>query len=188
MKRKFSLKQVRFQQVAIFLCGVAFLIGTWKFLWFVFAFLTECLLVPWDDLGDRPPVGTLARTINDFFEGSPGDYIPSTVFTVANVSLFLLQFRYTTNKVLLPFVFAITNLLFFLITLLLLFANNLFSYSLTNILTSLGLLAPSPINDVGFHLTAPGILTVPILVILLFFVQTKLSILLPRGRGFIKKV
>jgi hypothetical protein len=69
-----------------------------------------------------------------------------------------------------------------------LFANNLLlSDSLTNILTSLGLLAPRPVIDVGFHRSVPGILTVPILVILLFFVQTKLSILLPPARDFMKK-
>jgi hypothetical protein len=42
---------------------------------------TEGWLVPWDcvHVSLRPPLGTWERTINDFFEGPPGSFLPIPV-------------------------------------------------------------------------------------------------------------
>jgi len=53
---------------------------------FVTAILTEFILVPWDTALVRPEVGTLARTVNDFFEIPPGAYlIPALIMLVGGV-------------------------------------------------------------------------------------------------------
>ncbi|MCC6617104.1 MAG: hypothetical protein IT320_26765 [Anaerolineae bacterium] len=53
---------------------------------FVTALLTEFILVPWDTAITRPEMGTLARTVNDFFEVAPGSFlIPAMIALVGGV-------------------------------------------------------------------------------------------------------
>lgn len=67
--------------------AIALLALSWAVLFFLWMLLTELILVPWDTAVERPAVGTLARTINDFFEASPGAYVLPTI--VLALSLWL---------------------------------------------------------------------------------------------------
>ena len=62
--------------------GIIMLFTTWYFICLMLLAGTESWLAPWDTLRFRPPVGTWERTINDFFEGSPGYLFVSSCLSV----------------------------------------------------------------------------------------------------------
>jgi hypothetical protein len=72
------------------------------FLWFVlfslFTLFTEFTLVPWDTSIVRPEVGTWQRTINDFFERSPGQYALSILVVLLSIGLTLYAYRRNPNS------------------------------------------------------------------------------------------
>jgi hypothetical protein len=178
MQTEFSAPKIDLRQTALFLCGVAALAGIWFVLWMWFLLMTEGWLVPWDTTSIRPPVGSLVRTINDFFEVAPGGYLPATLFVLADASIFVWRFRRVGNRMLLPFFFAISNLAFGVLATVL----AILSHQLPN----LWLPQPRPEFDAGFHLTWPAIASTAILVTILFTVQLKWSLSFRPGKFFAK--
>lgn len=60
---------------------------------FVTSILTEFILVPWDTAITRPDAGTLARTVNDFFEVAPGSHLIPALITLVGGMLSLRALR-----------------------------------------------------------------------------------------------
>jgi hypothetical protein len=61
------------------------LIFTWVVIFFVLVFVTELTLAPWDTAIERPEVGTWQRTLNDFFERTPGNMSLAALLIVASI-------------------------------------------------------------------------------------------------------
>ena len=53
--------------------GILALLTSWALLFFWLMLATELIFAPWDTAVTRPEIGTLQRTLNDFFETSPGN-------------------------------------------------------------------------------------------------------------------
>jgi hypothetical protein len=77
-----------------------FTIAKWTillFLWFalftLFTIFTEFTLVPWDTSIVRPEIGTWQRTVNDFFERSPGQYALSIPIVLLSIGLTFYAYR-----------------------------------------------------------------------------------------------
>lgn len=175
MQAEFSIPRIDFRKAALFLCGIIALAGTWFFLWVWFAAMTEGWLVPWDTAPGCPPVGTLARTINDFFEVAPGAYLPATLFVLADAGILALRLRRDGNRAIWPFFFAVSNLAFGVLATIL----AIFSHQLPN----LWLPQPRPEFDTGFHRTWPAIAITTILITVLFTVQSKWSLSFRPGKS-----
>lgn len=165
------------KKAVVFGSGTLLLVGTWCFLFVWIAAMTEGWLVPWDCIGppERPPLGTWARTVNDFFEVPPGSILPGVVFIVASASIFVARTARTTNRALLPWAFAATNVIFFLVD----------SYLVMGAhqLPDLWLLEPRPPLDVGYHRTWPAILVTGVLLVVLFLVQYRVATRRKRSVG-----
>ena len=58
------------------------------FLYFWTLILTEGLLVPWDIIPGRPPLGDTQRTINDFFESPPGSLLSARIVLISTLLAF----------------------------------------------------------------------------------------------------
>jgi hypothetical protein len=61
---------------------------------------------------DLPAVGTLERTLSDFFRASPGKHLPSLVFVAVNASIFASRMLKARRKAWLPFLFVLLNVLY----------------------------------------------------------------------------
>lgn len=146
-----------------FIGGLILLTATWLGSWIWFVTVTEGLLVPWDTIPIRPPVGTLERTINDFFEVPPGAYSLAVLFLALDAVLFIIRLWNAASKTWLPLIFAITNALFLLITTVLI--------SWARALTDLWL--PYPLLGVGFGRNGLAILGTIVSTGTLLIIQTK---------------
>ena len=157
------------KKAVVFGSGTLLLVGTWFFLFVMIAVMTEGWLVPWDCIGppERPPLGTWARTVNDFFEVPPGSILPGVVFIVASASIFVVGTARTTNRALLPWAFAATNVIFFLLD----------SYLVMGAhqLPDLWLPQPRPPLDAGYHRTWPAIVVTIALLIVVLVVQSRVA-------------
>ncbi|MFN8374942.1 MAG: hypothetical protein U0694_18960 [Anaerolineae bacterium] len=137
--------------------AVTLLLLSWGVLFFLWMLLTELILVPWDTAIERPEVGTLARTVNDFFEAAPGAYILPTI--VLALSLWLtfpaLRRRLTTAYSFAAINFACVGLCIIFFTFSALINNNLlFPYPPV-------LYDP---NYIGYHRSAlPGLVALAVL-------------------------
>ena len=156
----------KFVQAALFFSMSLLLIGTWYFLYIWIAAMTEGLLAPWDTVPGRPPLGTWARTVNDFFGQSPGAYLPSLVFVSISASLFVFGLRPGSNKILLLLAFTLTNLIFF--------GVDLIFVILAHQLVNGWLPSPGASFDAGYHRTWPAIVITAALITILFFAQLKI--------------
>jgi hypothetical protein len=154
----------------VFVSGMVLLVGTWFLISFFMLAATEGWLVPWDcvHVSLRPPLGTWERTINDFFEGPPGSFLPALGFMLVSVATFLAGTLRTRRRVLLPGALAVTNLAFVLADILLL--------DVADRLPILRLPEPRPAIDVGYYRTWPAILISTVLVGVLFIVQSRIAI------------
>jgi len=159
-------KEGRLVKIGVFIGGVLLLIGTWYFLFMYVAAMTEGWLVPWDcwPASERPPLGTWARTVNDFFEIPPGSILPGVVVVTISAGIFLSRTSRATKRTLLPLAFATTNLLLLVV--------DVFLVAVAHQLPDLWR-AP---NDIGYHQTWPSILVTTILLSALFVVQLKIDI------------
>lgn len=157
--------------------GTLLLVGTWCFLGLMILAATEGSLVPWDCIcaSERPPLGTWERTVNDFFEVLPGSILPGSVFIVVSASVFVARVARTKNRVLLPWSFAATNVIFFLV--------DSFLVIRAHQLSDLWLPQPRPPLDVGYHRTWPAILVWSVLLVVLFVVQSKAPVERKRHGG-----
>lgn len=62
---------------------------TWLLLFFLMMFFAELILVPWDTAIDQPALGTLARTVNDFFDTFPGSWSVPALLILSSIWLTL---------------------------------------------------------------------------------------------------
>lgn len=82
------------------LLGFGLLLASWAFLHLFLLAWTEGVLAPWDLVDtNEPPLGTLPRTLNDFFEGPRGAYVPSLLVVVGGALMFALRFARTGPRV-----------------------------------------------------------------------------------------
>lgn len=84
--------------------GMIGLAVSWYALFVWVAALTEGLLLPWDLAADRSSLGTWSRTINDFFEGTPGSLLPAAATVGCSAAIFALRLLKNTDRHLLPWV------------------------------------------------------------------------------------
>lgn len=101
-----------------FLLGVVLLLGTWVVLYWTESLFTESHLVGYYccvSEQDLPAMGTLERTISDFFRTSPGKHWPSLLFVSVSASIFTTRMRKARGKVWLPFVFALFNIFYLVV-------------------------------------------------------------------------
>ncbi|NIN96545.1 MAG: hypothetical protein GTO49_16560 [Anaerolineae bacterium] len=170
IRRVYSMVRCKLPGRAVFIGGTVLLVGTWALISFFMLGATEGWLVPWDcvHVSLRPPLGTWARTINDFFEGPPGSFLPALGFVLVSVALFLVATLRTRRRTLLPGALAVTNLAFVLADILLL--------DVADRLPILRLPERRPAIDVGYYRTWPAFLITAVLVGLLFAVQLRIVI------------
>jgi len=64
-------------------------------LFIIWGFVINALLVPWDGTlpKDRPPLGELTRTFNDYFEVGVGAYLPLVILLAISLLLIVLRIR-----------------------------------------------------------------------------------------------
>jgi hypothetical protein len=158
------------KQRAVFMGGAAVLVAIWCFLFVWLAAMTEGRLAPWDCVHTslRPPVGTWQRTVNDFFEGPPGFLLPATAFVGIGASIFAAGAVRSAKRPVLPWAFAGTYAIFFLVQIILV--------PLADRLPDLWLPQPRPPLDVGYHVTWPAILVTTALALALFLVQGRIAL------------
>ncbi|MBX3059642.1 MAG: hypothetical protein KF770_24585 [Anaerolineae bacterium] len=95
------------------LSGYLLLITTWSVIFILLAAFTEGWLAPWDTRPFRPPEGTWERTVNDFFEGSPGSLLPASLIVTMSIAAYLYgKVKKQSEDANLTWGFAILNLLF----------------------------------------------------------------------------
>ncbi len=106
----------------LFVMGIAVLIGTWAISYEMESWFTESHLVGYTCCvteQDLPAVGTLERTMSDFFRVSPGMHLPSLIFVVANLTLFVIGLRGAQkSQWWLPYLFIALNIVYLLVDLL----------------------------------------------------------------------
>lgn len=150
---------------AVFVGGLALLTLTWFFLFLWLAAMTEGWLAPWDVAPGRPPLGTLARSLNDFFEGAPGVYLLAALVIIVSAGLFVARLSRPGDKTWLPLEFAAENVAFVLAVGML--AN------VAHQLPNLWLPQPRPAMDVGYRRTWPALVIMATLLFVLLRVQYK---------------
>lgn len=157
-------------QIAVFVGGTLLLLATWCFLFVWVAAMTEGWLVPWDCLcaADRPPLGTWQRIANDFFEVPPGSVLPALLFIGVGGSIFAIRAARSTNRALVPWAFAASYGVFFLVQIILVLSAHR--------LPDLWLPQPRPPLDVGYYRTWPAILITTVLASVLFLVQCRMAV------------
>jgi hypothetical protein len=103
----------------LFVLGIVVLVGTWMALYWGESLFTESHLVGYYCCvteQDLPALGTLERTLSDFFRTLPGMHPPSLVFVGVNVCLFAISMRRGGGSYWwLPFLFVAFNVLYLLV-------------------------------------------------------------------------
>jgi hypothetical protein len=153
----------------VFAVGTVLLIGTLA-VWNAWVSLgTEALLVPWQcncSWDTRPALGTLPRTLNDFFEVQ-GQDLPSLIFLLITGSICLARILRAKKRTWLPWMFSLASLLFLVADL---FVTNL-SWSLSD-----WIVGPRLGIDAGYHRTWYVLLADLILWIAFWVILIKLPI------------
>jgi hypothetical protein len=101
------------------LLGIILVMGTWVVLYWAEALFTESHLVGYYccvSEQDLPAVGTLERTLGDFFRTFPGQYLPSFFFVGVNASIFAKGRLKMRGKVWFPLLFALFNALYLVLS------------------------------------------------------------------------
>jgi hypothetical protein len=154
----------------VFLLGLVLLLATWGALYWSEALFTESHLVGYyccvSDQ-DLPAIGTLERTISDFFGTSLGKHLPSLLFISIIAAIFLRGMRKKRGNVWLPFLFVLLGLLYLVVDFWLI---NI-SWSISN-----SLVGPQTSAYKGYHRTWYGIALHLILWAGFFFALTRVSI------------
>lgn len=102
----------------VFLLGIVLLLATWGALYWSEALFTESHLKGYyccvSDQ-DLPAIGTLERTLSDFFGTSLGKHLPSLLFVSIIAAIFLRGIRHKRGNVWLPFLFALLALVYLIL-------------------------------------------------------------------------
>ncbi len=153
----------------IFALGILVLLASGVVLYFWISLGTEALLAPWpcDCSGYRPPaVGTMQRTLNDFFAG-PGRDVPSLIFVLVTGAIVAIRTRHAKNRTWLPLLFAMANVV--------LLAAHIVAISLAWSLSD-SIVGPRVGIDAGYHRTWYGIAATCIFWIAFWLVLLRLPI------------
>ncbi len=153
-----------------FLLGVALLLGTWAVLYWAESLFTESHLVGYYccvSEQDLPAMGTLERTISDFFRTSPGKHLPSLLFVSVGVGIFTTRVRKARRKTWLPFFFVLVNILYLVV-----------DFWLVGVSWAISDWVVGPLTSVykGYHRTWYGIVSHLLLWGVFFFVIAWLSL------------
>lgn len=145
----------------------AALLATWAFILFILAMFTEFIMAPWDTAITQPDIGTWQRTLNDFFDLGPGQWLVATAVVLGNVYVAI---RLWLKRNRLPWRFIVNNALFVW----LLFPLMMLAFRLNNVIFPYPDVLYDP-NYRGYHLSViPG--TVALAVIAIWFmVQSRLQ-------------
>jgi hypothetical protein len=151
-----------------YLVGLVGLTFTWFSVTLLVLLYTEGLLVPWDTAPGRPPVGTLARAVNDFFEAGIGAWLPTVLLVGGSVILFLRHTIRSERPLRLPWFFAGLNVAYII--------GSMFVIGLVRALVERVLL-PYSVNgiDAGYHRTWLPLLVLAILSGVWLFVQSRIA-------------
>ncbi len=161
----------------VFGVGLVLLLSSWFVLYVWTLIGTEALLVPWGFGGTwytPPALGTVPRTINDFF-GTIGKDVPSLIFVLVSGGIVAVRMLRSSNRTWLPLVFFLANVVFLAADLL----ATSFSWSLSN-----WVVGPRIGIDTGYHRTWYGIAASGLLWIIFWVVLIKLPL---EGRGKLAK-
>lgn len=135
----------------VFLLGIVLLFATWGALYCSEALFTESHLVGYyccvSDQ-DLPAMGTLERTLSDFFGTSLGKHLPSLFFISVIAAIFVRGMFKKRGSVWLPFLFVLLGLLYLILDFWLI---NI-SWSISN-----SLVGPQTSAYKGYHRTWYGI-------------------------------
>ncbi len=136
----------------LFVIGVLVLLGTWTVLYWWESVFTESHLVGYYccvSEQDLPAIGTMERTLSDFFRASPGKQFPGLLFLVTCAAIFVIGPRRARDEYWwLPFLFSVFNILYFGASLVLVELSWSFSNSLVG---------PKTGAYAGYHRTWFGI-------------------------------
>ncbi len=151
----------------IFALGILLLLATGFVMYLWISIGTEALLVPWQcecTWDTRPAVGTMQRTLNDFF-GSSGRDVPSLFFVLVTGAIMAIRTRHAKNRTWLPLLFAMANMV--------LLAAHVVAISLAWSLSD-SIVGPRVGIDAGYHRTWYGIAATGILWIAFWLVLIRL--------------
>ncbi|MHB0870779.1 MAG: hypothetical protein ACYC5J_15210 [Chloroflexota bacterium] len=147
--------------------GLATLVTSWYFMFFLILLLMHGFLVPWDMQGGlRPPKGTWDRELNDFFNAGVGEYLPSWIVPGIDAILLtvkMVRSRNANHRAWLPLLFGVTNVAFLLMMTL--------SVVLFHDVASLWLPGSDSVRDPGYHRTWPVIAITSSLLLVLYLWQ-----------------
>ncbi len=153
----------------VFALGLMLLLFSWFVLYELMSLKTEALLAPWQD-GCRwytcPALGTVPRTINDFFTGFGRD-LPSIIFVLVCGGIFAMRARQSKDRAWLPLVFFLANVVFV--------AADLLAISLSWSLSD-RVVGPRMGIDAGYHRTWYGIAATCILWVMFWILLLKLPV------------
>ena len=148
------------------LLKMAALLATWGFILFILAMFTEFIMAPWDTAITQPDIGTWQRTLNDFFDLGPGQWLVATAVVLGNVYI---AFRLWLKRNRLPWRFIINNALFVW----LLFPLMMLAFRLNSIIFPYPDVLYDP-NYRGYHLSiVPGVVALAVSA-MWFMVQNRL--------------
>jgi hypothetical protein len=97
------------------LLGIILVLCSWIVLYWAEALFTESHLVGYYCCAseqDLPAIGTLERTLSDFFRAFPGKHLVSLLFIWLNANFFVKGMLKTRRKAWLPFLFVLFNVLY----------------------------------------------------------------------------
>lgn len=97
--------------------GTLLLVGTWVAMYWSESLFTESHLVGYYccvEAQDLPAVGTVERTLSDFFRASPGRHLVPLILVGANGGLFASRILKARQKAWLPFLFVLLNVVYLL--------------------------------------------------------------------------
>jgi hypothetical protein len=76
------------------LVKISLLMLAWLAVFFILTMITDFTLVPWDTAIERPAVGTWQRSLNDFFENPPGQYLFSIPIVFLSIIISIKAIRH----------------------------------------------------------------------------------------------
>ncbi len=155
-------------RACVFISSLFSLLWTWYVMYWGIAAATEGRLAVLDCC--PPSQLPLAQAVSSFFAVPPGSILPAVLVLTISATIFMLRMVRSRQRYWLPLVFTVTNLLFFIgAFLLIIVADGLATLW-------------CPPNYVGYLRTGPSILFIGLALLLLFWVQVRITISSIRSR------
>ncbi len=155
-------------RACVFISSLFSLLWTWYVMYWGIAAATEGRLAVLDCC--PPSQHPLARVASHFFAVPPGSILPAVLVLTISATIFMLRMIRSRQRYWLPLAFTVTNLLFFI-----------GAFLLIRVADGLAALWCPP-NYVGYLRTGPSILFIGLVLLLLFWVQVRITISSIRSR------